>query len=79
MNAVTERIVACEQRVEPVREIQPQADNVPNEALEPTESDREPIFEDEDLEQEEVFEMSMQRRNYEKQTIIHCLRQQHQS
>lgn len=60
-------------------DVQPQVDNVPDETLEPTESEREPIFEDEDLEQEEVFEMSMQRRNYEKQTIIHCLRQQHQS
>ncbi len=50
-----ERIVAREQNVEPVREVQQQADNVPDEVLEPTESEHEPIFEDEDLEQEETF------------------------
>ena len=54
-----ERIAAREQRVEPEREVQQQADNVPDEVLEPTESEREPIFEDEDLEQEEAFEMTM--------------------
>lgn len=54
-----ERIAAREQRAEPVREVQQQADNVPDEAVEPTENDREPIFEDEDLEQEEAFEMTM--------------------
>ena len=54
-----ERIATREQRVEPVRDVQQQADNVSDEILEPTESEREPIFEDEDLEQEETFEMSM--------------------
>lgn len=56
-----ERIAAREQRVEPVREVQQQADNVPDEVLEPTESEREPIFEDEDLEQEETFELRQHR------------------
>lgn len=54
-----ERIAAREQRVEPVREVQQQPNNVPDEVIEPTESECEPILEDEDLEQEEVFEMSM--------------------
>ena len=40
-------------------EVQQQSDNVPDEALGPTESEIEPVFEDEDLEQEETFEMSM--------------------
>lgn len=48
-----------DQRVEPVREVQQQADNVPDEVIEPQENEREPIFEDEDLEQEEAFEMTM--------------------
>ena len=54
-----ERIAAREQRVESVRGVQQQPDNVPDEDLEPTVSDCEPVFEDEDMEQEEVFEMSM--------------------
>ena len=54
-----ERIAAREQRVEPVREVQQPSDIVPDEVSEPTESEREPIFEDEDLEQEEAFELSM--------------------
>ena len=54
-----ERIAAREQRVEPVREVEQQTDILPDEVLEPTENEREPIFEDEDLEQEEAFEMSM--------------------
>lgn len=54
-----ERIAAREQRVEPVREVQQQADNVPDAVVEPTESEREAVFEDEDLEQEETFEMTM--------------------
>lgn len=54
-----ERQAAREQRVEPVREIQQQADSVPDEVIEPQENEREPIFEDEDLEQEETFELSM--------------------
>lgn len=54
-----ERITAREQNVEPVREVQQQADNVPDEVLEPTENERESILEDEDLEQDEAFEMSM--------------------
>ena len=54
-----EKIVAREQNVEPVREVQQQADNVPDEVIEPTENECEPIFEDEDLEREETFEMTM--------------------
>ena len=54
-----ERIAAREQRVEPVREVQPINNNVPDEALEPQENERETIFEDEEFEQEETFEMSM--------------------
>ena len=54
-----ERIAAREQRVEPVREVQQQADNVPDVVVEPTESEREAVFEDEDLDQEEAFEMTM--------------------
>ena len=54
-----ERIAAREQRVEPVREVQQQSDNVPDEVIESQENEREPIFEDEGLEQEEVFELSM--------------------
>ncbi len=49
-----ERIAAHEQSVEPVMEVQQQADNVPDETSEPTVSEY-----DEDLEQEETFEMSM--------------------
>ncbi|MFR7606251.1 MAG: hypothetical protein ACLUV3_12850 [Oscillospiraceae bacterium] len=48
-----------DQRVEPVREVQQQADNVPDEVIEPQENEREPIFEDEDFDQEEAFEMTM--------------------
>lgn len=54
-----ERIAAREQRVEPVREVRQQADNLPDAVLEPQENERETVFEDEDLEQEETFEMSM--------------------
>lgn len=54
-----ERIATREQNVEPVREVEHQADNVPDEVLEPTESEREAVFEDEDLEREETFEMTM--------------------
>ena len=54
-----ERQAAREQRAEPVREVQQQADNIPNEVVEPQENEREPIFEDEDIEQEETFELSM--------------------
>ena len=54
-----ERIAAREQRVETVREVQQQADNVPDVVVEPTESEREAVFEDEDLDQEEAFEMTM--------------------
>lgn len=54
-----ERIAAREQRVELVRDVQQQVDNVPDEVLEPTESECEAVFEDEDLEQEEAFEMTM--------------------
>ncbi len=54
-----ERIAAREQHVEPVREVQPQADDVPNEVLESQENERETVFEDEDLEKEETIEMSM--------------------
>ena len=50
-----ERIAAREQRVEPVREVRQQADNVSDEVAEPQENEREPIFEDEDIEQEEAF------------------------
>lgn len=49
-----ERIAAREQRVEPVRDVQEINDNVPDENSEPTVSEY-----DEDLEQEETFEMSM--------------------
>ena len=54
-----ERIAAREQRVEPVREVQQQSDILPDEVINPQENEREPIFEDEDLEQEETFEMTM--------------------
>ena len=54
-----ERIAAREQRAEPVRVVQQQSDNVPDEVIESQENEREPIFEDEGLEQEEVFELSM--------------------
>ncbi len=53
------RIAAREQRVEHVREVQQQADNLPDAVLEPQENERETVFEDEDSEQEETFEMSM--------------------
>ena len=52
-----ERIAAREQRVEPVREVQQQADNVPDEIEEPQENEREQILGD--LEQEETLEMTM--------------------
>ena len=48
-----ERIAAREQRVEPVREVRQQADNVSDEVAEPQENEREPIFED--IEREEAF------------------------
>ncbi len=49
-----ERIAVREKRVEPVREVRQQADNLSDENSEPTVSEY-----DEDLEQEETFEMSM--------------------
>ena len=49
----SERITAREQRVEPVREVQQQADNVSDEVAEPQENEREQILED--LEQEETL------------------------
>jgi hypothetical protein len=42
-----------------VREVQQQSDILPDEVINPQENEREPIFEDEDLEQEETFEMTM--------------------
>ena len=54
-----ERIAAREQRVEPVREVRQQPNNVPDDVVESQESECEPIFEDEDIEQEETFELSM--------------------
>ena len=54
-----ERIAAREQRVEPVRDVQPINANIPEEALEPQENEREATFEGEEFEQEEAFEMSM--------------------
>lgn len=54
-----ERIAAVSSVSEAVREVELQADNVPDEVIEPTESEREVVFENEDLEQEEAFEMSM--------------------
>lgn len=42
-----------------MREVQQQVDNVPDEVIEPTENECEPVFEDEDLEQEESFDLSM--------------------
>ncbi|MCM1233713.1 MAG: hypothetical protein NC489_26660, partial [Ruminococcus flavefaciens] len=54
-----ERIAAREQRVEPTAEVRQEIENVPDEVIEPQENEREPIFEDDDLEQEEAFEMSM--------------------
>ena len=53
-----ERIAAREQNVEPVREVQQQPDNVPDEDLESTVSECEEAVEYEDFE-EETFEMSM--------------------
>ena len=50
-----ERIAAREQRVEPVRKVRQQVDNVPDEVIEPTESEHEAVFEDDDFEQEETF------------------------
>ena len=47
-----ERIAA---RTEPMRTVQQQDNNIPDEAVEPQESEREAVFEDEDLEQEEAF------------------------
>ena len=54
-----ERIAAREQCVEPVRDIQPINENVPDEISEPTVSECEGIEEYVDYEQEETFEMSM--------------------
>lgn len=54
-----ERIAAREQRVEPVRDVQPINENLPEEAIESQENEREAVFEDEEFEQEETFEMSM--------------------
>ena len=52
-----ERIAAREQRVEPVREVRQQDDNVPDVVVESQENEHEQILED--LEQEETFELSM--------------------
>ena len=52
-----ERIAAREQRVEPVREVRQQDDNVPDVVVESQENEHEQILED--LEQEEAFELSM--------------------
>ncbi len=41
-----ERIAAREQRVEPVRDVQPINENLPEEALEPQENEREAAFEE---------------------------------
>ncbi|MCM1530572.1 MAG: amidoligase family protein [Alistipes sp.] len=49
-----ERIAAREQRVEPVNEVQPIGDNIPDETSESVVNDC-----DEDFEEEETFEMSM--------------------
>ena len=54
-----ERIAACEQRVEPVREVQQINANVPDEISESTVSECEGVVEYEDYDQEETFEMSM--------------------
>ena len=54
-----ERIAAREQRVEPVREVRQKPNNVPDEVVESQESECEQIFEDEDIEREEAFEMTM--------------------
>ena len=54
-----ERIAVREQRVEPVRDVQPINDNVPDEISEPTVSECEGVVEYEVYEQEESFEMSM--------------------
>ena len=51
-----ERIAA---RTEPVRTVQQQDNNIPDEVVKPQGSEREPIFEDEDIEQEETLEMTM--------------------
>ena len=50
-----ERIAAREQNVEPVREVQQQPDNVPDEDLEPIVSECEEAVEYEDFEEEETF------------------------
>lgn len=52
-------MAAREQRVEPVRDVQPINNNVPDEAIESQENEREAVFEDEEFEQEETFDMSM--------------------
>lgn len=54
-----ERIAAREQRVEPVRNVQPINENVPDGISEPIVSECEEVVEYEDYEQEETFEMSM--------------------
>lgn len=54
-----ERITAREQRVEPVRDVQEINGNVSDENIEPSGSECEAVFEDEEFEQEETFEMSM--------------------
>ena len=54
-----ERIAACEQRVEPVREVQPINENLPEEALEPQENEREAAFEEYEENEEMDREISM--------------------
>ena len=54
-----ERIAACEQRVEPVREVQPINENLPEEALEPQENEREAAFEEYEENEEMDMEISM--------------------
>ena len=54
-----ERIAAREQRVESVREVQPINENLPEEALEPQENEREAAFEEYEENEEIDMEMSM--------------------
>ncbi len=54
-----ERIAAREQRVEPVRDVQPINENLPEEALEPQENEREAAFEEYEENEEMDMEMSM--------------------
>ena len=54
-----ERIAAREQRVEPVRDVQPINENLPEEALEPQENEREAAFEEYEENEEMDMEISM--------------------